>query len=286
MLASFRLVSLTLLTLVAFAANSVLCRLALDVHHMDPMTFTAIRLASGAVILALMLLAKQPAALGSITHFGSHRGALYLFVYAVGFAYAYVTLPTATGALILFAAVQFTMLFLARLAGNRMIKLEALGTVISLSSFAYFVLPDLASPNALGLIVMAVAGVAWGLYSRAGANSADALLDTGANFIRCFPFALLLLFFIPVTELSVTAVYCALASGVLASGLGYALWYQVLPLLDNSVAAVCQLSVPLIAAFGGVLFVAEPLSLHLIISAAGILGGMLLVIIAKSRRYR
>jgi drug/metabolite transporter (DMT)-like permease len=280
----FRLISLTLLTLLAFAANSVLCRLALDSENMDPMTFTAIRLISGGAALAFLSLFKRPATLGAITTFGSHRGALYLFVYALGFSYAYVSLPTATGALILFAAVQFSMLFFAWLGGRRMGRLETAGTVLSIGSFVYFVMPDLASPQALDLCVMAMAGTAWGLYSRAGASSANALQDTAANFLRCLPFALiLLLVFGPRAELNSTGVYYALASGMLASGLGYALWYQVLPKLDNSVAAVCQLSVPVIAAFGGVLFVAESMTPHLLFCATGILGGMLLVIWAKKR---
>lgn len=279
-----KLVLLTWVALVAFAANSVLCRLALDTEKMDPMSFTGLRLASGAVFLACLLWLKQPSDLKSIAHFGSYRGALYLLVYAVGFSIAYVSLPTATGALILFAAVQFSMLFLAWLKGHRMSRLEGLGTLISLGSFAYFVLPDLASPNAIGLLVMALAGTAWGLYSRAGAKSSNGLADTTANFIRCLPLALLLLLlFIPGASLSASGVYYALASGVLASGLGYAIWYQVLPLLDNSIAAVCQLCVPLIAAFGGIVFVTEPLTWHLLFSAAGILGGMLLVVWVKSR---
>ncbi|MFQ3196497.1 MAG: drug/metabolite transporter (DMT)-like permease [Paraglaciecola sp.] len=284
MLTSLRLISLTLLTLLAFAANSVLCRLALDSENMDPMTFTALRLISGGAVLALLSLFKKPATLGSINSFGSLRGAIYLFVYALGFSYAYVSLPTATGALILFAAVQFSMLFLAWLGGRRMSRLETVGTLLSIGSFVYFVLPDLASPQALDLCVMALAGAAWGLYSRAGASSVNALQDTAANFLRCLPFALiLLLIFGPGAEFNLAGIYYALASGMLASGLGYALWYQVLPKLDNSVAAVCQLSVPVIAAFGGVLFVAEPLTPHLLICATGILGGMLLVILAKQR---
>lgn len=252
---------------------------------MDPMSFTGIRLASGAMLLAFLLGLKQPSVLKSIGRYGSRRGALYLFLYAVGFSFAYVSLPTATGALILFAGVQFSMLFLAWLGGRRMGNLEILGTWVSIGSFVYFVLPDLASPNSLGLAVMALSGTAWGLYSRVGANSANALHDTAANFIRCFPIALvLMLAFVPSGEFTTPGICYALGSGMLASGLGYALWYQVLPLLDNSIAAVCQLCVPLIAAFGGVVFVAEPLTWHLLVSSTGILGGILLVIMSKRRR--
>ena len=284
----FSIVSLTFITLVAFAANSVFCRLALDEQNMDPMSFTGIRLASAALVLGLIMLVKSPASVTSIktlNSYGSWRQAGYLFAYAAGFSYAYVTLPTATGALILFAAVQFTMLLVARLSGHRMNALASAGVVISLFGFGYFVLPELSSPSVIGLLVMALAGVAWGMYSLAGAKSSNALETTGANFIRCLPFGLLLMLaFVPSANLTFEGVAYALASGVLASGVGYAIWYQVLPKLDSSVAAVCQLSVPIIAAFGGVIIVAEPITSHLMFSSFAILGGMLLVIMGKKRK--
>ena len=264
----FSIVSLTFITLVAFAANSVFCRLALDEQNMDPMSFTGIRLASAALVLGLIMLVKSPASVTSIktlNSYGSWRQAGYLFAYAAGFSYAYVTLPTATGALILFAAVQFTMLLVARLSGHRMNAVASAGVVISLFGFGYFVLPELSSPSVIGLLVMALAGVAWGMYS--------------------LPFGLLLMLaFVPSANLTFEGVAYALASGVLASGVGYAIWYQVLPKLDSSVAAVCQLSVPIIAAFGGVIIVAEPITSHLMFSSFAILGGMLLVIVGKKRK--
>lgn len=282
------LVSLTFITLIAFAANSVFCRLALDEQNMDPMSFTGLRIASAALVLGLIMLLKSPNSLRSFTAlnaYGSWRQAGYLFAYAAGFSYAYVTLPTATGALILFAAVQFTMLFVARLSGNRMNAIASAGVVISLLGFVYFVMPELSSPNLVGLVVMALAGIAWGMYSLAGAKSTHALESTGANFIRCLPFGLILMaVFMPTARLTFEGVSYALASGALASGIGYAIWYQVLPKLDSSLAAVCQLCVPIIAAFGGVLLVAEPITSHLLLSSIAILGGMLLVILGKKKR--
>ncbi|GAC22614.1 MAG: EamA/RhaT family transporter [Alteromonadaceae bacterium] len=281
------LVSLTFITLIAFAANSVFCRLALDEQNMDPMSFTGLRIASAALVLGLIMLLKSPNSFRSFTAlnaYGSWRQAGYLFAYAAGFSYAYVTLPTATGALILFAAVQFTMLFVARLSGNRMNAMASAGVVISLLGFVYFVMPELSSPSLVGLVVMALAGIAWGMYSLAGAKSTHALESTGSNFIRCLPFGLILMaVFMPTARLTFEGVSYALASGALASGIGYAIWYQVLPKLDSSVAAVCQLCVPIIAAFGGVLLVAEPITSHLLLSSIAILGGMLLVIVGKKK---
>lgn len=281
------LVSLTFITLIAFAANSVFCRLALDEQNMDPMSFTGLRIASAALVLGLIMLLKSPNSFRSFTAlnaYGSWRQAGYLFAYAAGFSYAYVTLPTATGALILFAAVQFTMLFVARLSGNRMNAMASAGVVISLLGFVYFVMPELSSPSLVGLVVMALAGIAWGMYSLAGAKSTHALESTGSNFIRCLPFGLILMaVFMPTARLTFEGVSYALASGALASGIGYAIWYQVLPKLDSSVAAVCQLCVPIIAAFGGVLLVAEHITSHLLLSSIAILGGMLLVIVGKKK---
>ena len=281
------LVSLTFITLIAFAANSVFCRLALDEQNMDPMSFTGLRIASAALVLGLIMLLKSPNSFRSFTAlnaYGSWRQAGYLFAYAAGFSYAYVTLPTATGALILFAAVQFTMLFVARLSGNRMNAMASAGVVISLLGFVYFVMPELSSPSLVGLVVMALAGIAWGMYSLAGAKSTHALESTGSNFIRCLPFGLILMaVFMPTARLTFEGVSYALASGALASGIGYAIWYHVLPKLDSSVAAVCQLCVPIIAAFGGVLLVAEPITSHLLLSSIAILGGMLLVIVGKKK---
>lgn len=280
----FQATLLTLVSLFAFAANSVLCRLALDSEHVNPIDFTGIRLLSAALTLALIVALKKKASLSKITKFGNYAGAIYLFIYAAGFSYAYVTLGTATGALILFAWVQFTMLFKGWLAGVTMKKQESLGIALSLLGFFYFVYPELEKPSLIGCLLMSLAGVAWGMYSLIGAQSTQPLLDTASNFIRLLPLALIVLtwaYFTTGLELSLQGWLYTIGSGALASGVGYSVWYAVLPHLNPNIAAVSQLSVPIWAGLGGVLLVAEPIGLHLAISACVILGGILLVILAK-----
>lgn len=279
--------ALTIFALFAFAANSVLCRLALNVEQVNPANFTSIRLLSAALILALIVVIKDKSVLANIKQYGSHAGALFLLVYAAGFSYAYITLSTATGALILFAAVQFTMLFRGWLAGNKMGRQEHLGILLSLVGFFYFVFPELEKPSLFGCILMILAGLAWGLYSLIGAKSTHPLYDTASNFIRLAPLAiiaLIIMYFNFSIDISLKGLLYTFSSGALASGVGYTIWYQVLPKLQTSIAAVCQLSVPIWAALGGILLVNEPIDLHLVVSASVILGGILLVILAKKKR--
>ncbi|MCF2949482.1 DMT family transporter [Paraglaciecola aquimarina] len=274
----------TLAALFAFAANSVLCRLALNVERVDPISFTAIRLISAAAVLLLILSIRTRPTAKHIFKFGSVAGAFYLFVYAAGFSFAYITLNTATGALALFACVQFTMLFHNWLNGNKLTNIEKIGVLFSLIGFAYFVYPELGQPSLLGCLIMGVAGIAWGMYSLIGAKSNQPLLDTSSNFIRLMPIsivALCWLYFTSDFSISPAGLFYTLASGVLASGLGYAVWYYVLPKLPSSLAAVSQLSVPIWAALGGVMFVGESISLHLIISSCLILGGILLILFSR-----
>lgn len=276
----------TLLSLFAFAANSVLCRLALNTEQVHPLDFTAIRLLSAAFTLLLIVAVKNKTNLSKITQFGSYAGAIYLFIYAAGFSYAYVTLGTATGALILFACVQFTMLFKGWLAGVKMGRQEFVGIGLSLLGFFYFVYPELDKPGLIGCVLMCIAGVAWGMYSLIGAKSTKPLLDTASNFTRLLPLILITLTWIYFTtglQMSSAGWLYTIGSGALASGVGYSVWYVVLPHLKPSIAAVSQLSVPIWAALGGVLLVAEPIDLHLAISASVILGGILLVILAKQK---
>jgi drug/metabolite transporter (DMT)-like permease len=286
---SIKIALLSITALFAFAANSVLCRLALDVEQMDAAHFTGIRLLSAALVLALLLFGFGKGSLDTLRTQGSWKAAFYLLVYAGGFSYAYVSLPTAAGALVLFSSVQFTMLAMARLAGKKMTRLENLGIGISLAGLVYFLRPgllaaDIAKGDSWGLLFMCFAGVGWGLYSLCGADSAKPMQDTGANFIRLSPIALLILLLAsPLTESSTPAVVYAITSGALSSGLAYSLWYYVLPKLNTSVAAVCQLSVPIWAALGGAVIVAEPLDGHLLISGGIILGGILLVIFGRPR---
>ena len=279
-----RIIALTFFALFAFAANSVLCRLALNTEQVDPADFTSIRLLGAALILALIIVIKDKSVIGNINHYGSHAGALSLFIYAAGFSYAYITLNTATGALILFAAVQFTMLFKGWLVGNKMGYQEYTGVLLSLLGFIYFVFPELEKPSLFGCLLMVLAGIAWGIYSLIGAKSSYPLYDTASNFIRLTPVAILgliIMYFSFSIDISLKGLFYTLGSGALASGVGYTVWYQVLPKLKPSIAAVCQLSVPIWAALGGILLVDEPIDSHLVISASVILGGILLVILTK-----
>ena len=275
---------LTLLSLFAFAANSVLCRLALNTEQVHPANFTAVRLLSAAITLALILTIKNKKNLRKMTQFGSFVGATYLFIYAAGFSYAYVSLGTATGALILFACVQFTMLLKGWTAGVKIRMQEFVGISLSLLGFLYFVYPELEKPSLIGCIIMSFAGVAWGMYSLIGAKSIQPLLDTASNFMRLLPVTLIALVWIYFTiglQVSLQGWLYTIGSGALASGVGYSVWYAVLPHLKPSIAAVSQLSVPIWAALGAVLFIAEPIDFHLALSAGVILGGILLVILTK-----
>jgi drug/metabolite transporter (DMT)-like permease len=280
-------IALTLFALFAFAANSVLCRLALNTEQVNPADFTSIRLLCAAFVLALIIIIKDKSVLSKINQYGSHAGALFLFVYAAGFSYAYITLSTATGALILFSAVQFTMLFRGWLVGNKMGYQEYTGIFVSLLGFTYFVFPELEKPSLIGCLLMVLAGIAWGMYSLIGAKSTNPLYDTASNFIRLTPIAimsLLVMYFSLGIDISSKGLLYTFGSGALASGVGYTIWYQVLPKLKPSIAAVCQLSVPIWAALGGILLVEEPINFHLAVSASVILGGILLVILAKKKR--
>ena len=281
---------LTILALLAFAANSVFCRLALDTEQMDAANFTGIRLISAAIILAVLVALTGGNKTKKLLTFGSWKAAFYLFVYATGFSFAYVSLPTAAGALVLFATVQFSMLGISWFAGKQLNKVEIIGVLISLLGLVFFLLPevissDFSSSDVSGLFFMLLAGMGWALYTMAGKTSVNALRDTAANFIRLLPLAIVIFVFAnPINSLSLQGIAYAIGSGALASGVGYAIWYQVLPLMNASVAAASQLSVPILAAFGGLLLVKEPIDSHLVASGSIILSGILLVILARRTR--
>ncbi|MGH1366369.1 MAG: DMT family transporter [Calditrichia bacterium] len=275
---------LTTFALIAFAANSVLCRLALGQQAIDASAFTAIRICSGALLLlTIFYLRYQKEGKASDAH-GSWLSAGMLFMYAAPFSFAYLTLDTGTGALILFGAVQITMILAALLQGNKLHLLEWAGLIIAFGGFVYLVLPGVSAPPLEGFLLMSLAGVGWGLYTLRGKGSANPLGDTAFNFARAVPLALILLvFMIKQIQLSSTGVLLAVASGAIASGLGYTIWYMALRGLSTSQAAVVQLSVPIIAAFGGVLFVAESLTMRLTIAALLILGGIGLVVLGRNK---
>jgi drug/metabolite transporter (DMT)-like permease len=280
-----RIILLTLLALTAFAANSVLCRLALADATIDAASFSSIRLVSGAVVLSTILALRHNRNARPST--GNWTGALMLFLYAVPFSYAYRTLDTGTGALILFGAVQITMIAASVISGTRLHAIEWIGVLVAFTGLVYMNLPGVSAPSLFGFTLMAMAGVAWGMYTLNGRDSKDALMDTAHNFIRTVPLvAVLMLAAYQHVQFSMQGIMLAILSGGIASGIGYSIWYTVLRDLTTAQAAVVQLSVPMIAALGGVVFVSEFISLRLGISSALILGGILLVIIGRQYMVR
>lgn len=272
-----RLALIIVLAMLAFAGNSLLCRLALRETIIDPASFTALRLTSGALVLWLILSLRHVQG----RHHGSWISALALFLYAALFSYAYLGIAAGTGALILFGAVQATMIGYGFFKGERFATLQWIGLVVALTGLIGLVLPGLSAPPLLDSALMAGAGVAWGIYSIRGKGARDPSLATAGNFLLATPLALLLaLVVFAGGNLSADppGIAYALASGGITSGLGYLLWYSALPHISATNAATIQLSAPVIAALGGVMLLAEPLSLRLILASIAILGGIALVI--------
>ncbi len=261
--------------LIAFAGNSVLCRLALRSGEIDAASFTSIRLVSGAVVLCLALKLFSPKTTAAWR--GSWISAAALFSYAAAFSFAYLSLATGTGALILFGAVQMTMIMAALLAGERLKRCEYLGVSLAFGGLVYLVFPGVTAPSLTGSLLMAGAGISWGIYSLRGRNTVNPLAQTAMNFAFSLPFvALLSLCFISQSHLSLSGILLAVLSGGLASGLGYALWYLAVMGMTTTKASIVQLAVPVLAAIGGTLFLAEELSARLIVSTIIILGGVAL----------
>jgi drug/metabolite transporter (DMT)-like permease len=271
-----RLIVVTTFAMLAFAGNSLLCRLALRDTTIDAATFTSIRLVSGALILAVILRAKGARPMAS----GSWRAAFCLFAYAAAFSFAYRQLTAATGALLLFGAVQTAMLAWGLATGERLRGLQVVGLLIAVGGLVYMLLPGLSAPPIEGAAFMIAAGIAWAGYSLLGRGVTDPTNATAGNFFRSVPFAAALsLAMAAGTSADHTGALYAVASGAITSGLGYVLWYAALPSLTASAAAVIQLSVPAIAALGGVVLLAEPLSSRLVIASVTILGGIALTIL-------
>lgn len=276
-----RVFALTAVAMTAFAANSLLCRLALRGGHIDPASFTSLRLVSGALVLWLLLGLRG----GGVAHSGNWPSATALFVYAIGFSFAYVSLGVGVGALLLFGAVQATMILAGFRGGERPGFAQGAGLALSLAGLVYLMLPGLAAPPLVGAGLMVAAGVAWGVYSLRGRGAGDPARATAGNFILATPLALLAnLPFISRLHLEPLGCAYALASGALASGLGYVIWYAALKGLTATRAAIVQLSVPVIAAFGGVLLLDEPVTTRLVIASCVILGGVALAVIGKQVR--
>jgi drug/metabolite transporter (DMT)-like permease len=264
--------------MIAFAGNSLLCRVALRDTGVDPASFTSIRLVSGAAMLWLIVRMRRNTAQTG----GNWLSALVLFGYAAGFSFAYVSLPAATGALLLFGSVQTTMIGRGLWMGERLTGLQLVGVLLAISGLVGLLLPGLSAPPLQGSLLMIGAGMAWGIYSLRGKGSGDATAVTAGNFLRAVPFSLAVsLVMSHRISVDVAGFWYAVSSGALASGIGYAIWYTVLPSLKATSAATVQLSVPVIAALGGILFLAESITLRLVLASIVILGGIALVIFEK-----
>jgi drug/metabolite transporter (DMT)-like permease len=276
-----RTASLTLVALCAFAANSVLCRLALGTGAIDAASYSTVRLASGAAFLAILAASRSARSGGR----GSWRSASALAVYAIPFSFAYRTLSAGTGALLLFVAVQATMISAGLARGERLRLSGWAGVLVALGGLAFLVRPGLAAPPAGGAALMALAGIAWGVYSLRGRISADPLGDTAGNFAR----AVLLAAIVSAAAFSSAhasrrGLLLAAVSGAAASGAGYAIWYAALPRLAATTAAAVQLAVPALAAAGGVVFLGEKMTARLLLASAAILGGVALAVAGRSGR--
>jgi drug/metabolite transporter (DMT)-like permease len=277
-------VLLTLAALLAFAANSLLCRLALEAGLIDAASFTSVRLLSGAAVLYMLAWSgwrrrgRPPVA---------WLGVATLFTYMIFFSFAYLSLNAGTGALILFGAVQLTMFGAALRAGEHFSRLSWMGLGLAVAGLIYLVLPGVSAPDPAGALLMAIAGVAWGLYSLAGRRASDPVGATANNFIFATPLALLAsLWFASSRDVSPMGLALAVASGAVASALGYVIWYAALRELTGTLAATVQLSVPILAAMGGVIFLAEPVTLRLLVATGATLGGVTIVVIRRSARTR
>ncbi|GGX67473.1 membrane protein [Litorimonas cladophorae] len=267
-----RVALLTLVVLIAFAGNSILARLALSGGDIGPWSFSLIRFVSGAGVL--LILAK-PLASWRSGHWGA---ALALCAYGVFFSYAYLKLATGTGALLLFASVQLTMLIIAFSRGERLRLSQTLGLALAVAGLIYLLSPGLDAPSPIGAVLMAASGIGWGIYSVLGKSEGDPVARTSGNFARA---AILLLLatpiFLTMSPESIPApdgIGLAVLSGTLTSGLGYALWYRVLRDLSVTTASISQLSVPVIAAIGGALLVLEPVTLSFALACATVLIGV------------
>jgi drug/metabolite transporter (DMT)-like permease len=270
-----RVAALTLFAMLAFAGNSLLCRVALRDTAIDAASFTTIRLASGALVLAAIMLARK----ARPTAAGSWPMAAMLFAYAAFFSFAYRDLTAATGALLLFGAVQTSMLGYGLASGERLRPLQVAGLLVAVGGLVYMLLPGLAAPPIISAACMLLAGASWAVYSVLGRGVKDPVGATAGNFVRSVPFTVVLsLASIGSFQIDRAGVGYAVLSGAITSGLGYVLWYAALPALKATSAATVQLSVPAIAALGGVALLSETMSPRLLVASAAILGGIALTI--------
>jgi drug/metabolite transporter (DMT)-like permease len=277
-----RTFALTTAAMLAFAGNTLLCRAALGSGLIDAASFMTLRVVSGAIILALIVLPRRRIAAPGAADF---KAAAALLVYMVGFSFAYLSLNSGTGALILFGAVQVTMLAWSIRRGERQSAIAWFGYIIAIAGLVWLVAPGLEAPDPIGSSLMAVAGIAWGAYSLIGRGSKDPTTSTAASFALAVP-AVLAVSAVAYGQMSLTpaGVVLAVASGAITSGLGYAIWYAVLPRLSTAHAASVQLTVPALASALGIVLLAEPLSLRLVSASVATIGGVAIVIAARAAR--
>ena len=271
---------LTLLAMIAFAGNSLICRLALTQTTIDAASFTFIRILSGAVALSLVVTIRERTSPKA----GSWASALALFVYAAAFSFAYLSLSAGTGALLLFGAVQATMILWGVRKGERMRTRQWLGLALAVGGLVALLFPGLSAPPINGALLMLCAGIAWGFYSLRGKGAGNPVTTTAGNFLRAVVFATVLsIALLPWARLDRAGVGYAVLSGAIASGVGYVIWYSALPRLKAASAATVQLSVPVLAAAGGILFLGESITLRFCLASIAVLGGIALVVTESAR---
>ena len=276
---SSRIFFLTSLAMIAFASNSLLCRAALKQTSIDAATFTFVRIFSGAAALWLIMKMRRTAWKDT----GNWLSAAALFVYAAAFSFAYNTLSAGMGALLLFGAVQATMILWGLREGEKLQAIQIVGLVVAVSGLVVLVFPGLSAPPFSGSILMLGAGVAWGIYSLRGKGEKNPTSATAGNFLRAVPFAVAVsIIMLPWTRLDRTGIGLAVISGAITSGLGYVTWYSALPGLKAAGAATVQLSVPILAATGGILLLGEPITFRYLVASITVLGGIALVVIEKN----
>lgn len=281
-------VALTLLALIAFASNSLLTRLALGTHQIDAAGFTAVRLVAGAVML-VALVVMQTKSWSAMKGTGI-AGPLALFAYAAPFSFAYLRIGAAVGALVLFGVVQLTMIGYGIVRGERPSAVIWLGLLLAAAGLALLTVPSVTRPDPLGVLLMAIAGVAWAVYTLVGRGTSDPIAANARSFLWSAPLAIALVVLVIGTHAdappSARGIVLALVSGAITSGLGYAIWYRALPSLTVTQAAVAQLSVPVLAALGAVVVLGESVSSRLVVAGALVLSGVGLVLSARARQPR
>jgi drug/metabolite transporter (DMT)-like permease len=281
-----RVFILTLLAMIAFASNSLLCRLALKHTAIDAASFTFVRIFSGAVALSLLMKLRHafavPAVYDRWTFRGNWPSAFALFVYAAAFSFAYNTLSAGTGALLLFGAVQATMILWGLCKGESLNARQVIGLAVALTGLVVLVFPGLSAPPFRGSILMLGSGVAWGIYSLRGKGEKSPADATAGNFLRAVPLAVVVsIILLPSMRLDSLGISYAVVSGAITSGLGYVIWYTALPGLKATSAATVQLSVPVLTAIGGILLLGEPITLRFFLASVAVIGGIALVVLEK-----